>query len=79
MSTTTIVEGAVILNVSTEYMVRLLDEGKIPFCLKMEDVLAYKAERDRSRNKGLEDLTRLTQEMGLYEHTCSHGHDHSNT
>jgi excisionase family DNA binding protein len=67
-------QAANILNVSRQYLVRLLDEGKIPFGktgkhrrLRIEDVLAYKEQRDRDRRAGLRDLSRLTQEFGGYE------------
>lgn len=67
-------QAANVLNVSQEYMVRLLDEGSIP-CTKngehrrvhVEDVLAYKYKRDRKREAGLAELTRLSQEYGGYE------------
>jgi excisionase family DNA binding protein len=67
-------QAADLLNVSRQYLVRLLDEGKIPYDrtgshrrLKIEDVLAYKQERDRKRDAGLDELTRLTEELGGYD------------
>lgn len=67
-------QAADLLNVSRQYLVRLLDEGKIPYertgthrRLKIEDVLAYKRERDRKRDEGLDELTRLTEELGGYD------------
>jgi len=67
-------QAANILNVSRQYLVRLLDEGKIPFGktgkhrrLRIEDVLAFKEQRDKDRRAGLRDLSRLTQEFGGYD------------
>ena len=67
-------QAADLLNVSHPYLVRLLEEGKIP-CegtgtdrqLKIEDVLAYKRARDRERDEGLGELARLTEEFGGYD------------
>jgi len=63
-----------ILNVSRQYVVQLLDAGNIPYRrtgthrrVRMEDLLAYKRQRDRTRDESLDDLTRLTQEFGGYE------------
>jgi len=67
-------QAANILNVSRQYLVRLLGEGKIPYSrtgkhrrLRVEDVLAYKKERDKDRRAGLRELSRLTQEFGGYD------------
>lgn len=67
-------QAADLLNVSRQYLVRLLDEGRIPYDrtgthrrLKIEDVLAYKQKRDRERDAGLDELTRLTEELGGYD------------
>jgi excisionase family DNA binding protein len=67
-------QAADLLNVSRQYLVRLLDEGELPFTrtegkhrrLRIEDVLAYKAKRDREREEGLDELATLTQAMGGY-------------
>lgn len=67
-------EAADILNVSRPYFVKLLEEGKIPFSevgthrrVRLSDLLEYKKVRDEKRRKGLEELTRLSQELGLYD------------
>jgi excisionase family DNA binding protein len=67
-------QAADLLNVSREYLVRLLDENRIPFRkagrhrrLHLEDVLAYKEQRDRERHAALRELTRLSQELGGYD------------
>ena len=65
-------EAAELLNVSRPYLVRLLDEERIPFHrvgthrrVLFKDVMAYKAEHRRARRSALEELTRLDQELGL--------------
>jgi excisionase family DNA binding protein len=67
-------QAADILNVSRPYLVRLLEEKKIPFFkvgshrrIRFKDVMDYKKKRDTERTLGLAELTRLSQEFGLYE------------
>jgi len=67
-------QAADMLNLSRQYLVRLLDDGRIPFTktgrhrrVRIEDVLAFKEQRDRDRKVGLDDLTRMSEESGGYE------------
>lgn len=67
-------QAADLLNVSRQYLVRLLDEGRIPFRktgkhrrLRIEDVLSFKEQRDKDRRAGLRELSRLTQDFGGYD------------
>jgi excisionase family DNA binding protein len=65
------VTTADLLNVSRQYPVRLLDEGRIPFRktgkhrrVRIEDVLAFKETREKDRRAGLRELSRMTDEFG---------------
>jgi excisionase family DNA binding protein len=67
-------QAADLLNVSRQYLVRLLDEGRVPFRktgkhrrLRIEDVLSFKEKRDKDRRAGLRELSRMTQEFGGYD------------
>lgn len=65
-------EAAELLNVSRPYLVRLLDEGRIP-CHRVgthrrilfKDVMAYKSKNRRARRTALDELSQLDQELGL--------------
>lgn len=65
-------EAAEILNVSRPYLVRLLEEGRLPFHrtgthrrVFFKDVMAFKAERYRARRKVLDELYDMDQDLGL--------------
>ena len=67
-------EAADILNVSRPYLIKILEEGVIPYTkigthrrIRFVDLMVYKKYRDEKRKKGLAELTRLSQEMGLYD------------
>jgi excisionase family DNA binding protein len=67
-------QAADLLNVSRQYLVRLLDERRIPFRktgkhrrLRIEDVLMFKEKRDKDRRAGLRELSQMTQELGGYD------------
>jgi excisionase family DNA binding protein len=67
-------QAANLLNVSRQYLVRLLDEGRIAYRktgkhrrLRIDDVLAFKEKRDKDRRAGLRELSQLSQEFGGYD------------
>ncbi len=67
-------QAADILNVSRQYLVRLLDDGAIPFTragthrrIRFDDVMTYRTKRDRERLSSLDELTRISQEYGGYD------------
>ena len=61
-------------NVSRQYLVRMLDEGRLPFTrtgkhrrLRIDDVLAFKVRRDRDRGAALDALAAISEESGGYD------------
>ena len=67
-------EAADILNVSRPYLIKLLEEGTIPFVktgthrrIRFNDLMEYKKYRDVERKRALAELVQLRQELGLYD------------
>jgi excisionase family DNA binding protein len=65
-------EMAKLLNVSTPYAIRMLDEGKIPSRLvgthrraRLADVLTYRDEQYQARKAILDQMAAIDQELGL--------------
>lgn len=65
-------EAADVLKVSRPYLIKLLDEGAMPFRrvgkhrrIRMEDVMAYKARDDRERDAVMDQLVREAQEQDM--------------
>lgn len=68
----TTVQAADVLNVSRPFLIRLLEDGAIPYRLvgkhrriRMEDVMNYKARIDRDREIALDQLTEDAQRQDM--------------
>ena len=68
----TTVQAADVLNVSRPFLIKLLDEQKIPHRkvgkhrrIRMEDVMAYKASIDAQRESVLDQLATEAQERDM--------------
>ncbi len=65
-------QAADLLNVSRPYIVKLLDESKVPSRsvgkyrrVRLDDLMAYKRKEDQTRARVLDELSALDQELGL--------------
>lgn len=66
-------EAANILNISRPHMVKLLENGKLPYHktgrhrrVFFADLMRYKAERESESNNAMQELADLSQELGFY-------------
>ena len=67
-------QAANLLNVSRPYLIKLLESNTIPHHkvgkhrrILAQDLYEYKSNLEAKRSKSLDELTSLSQEMGLYE------------
>lgn len=65
-------EAANLLNVSRPYLVKLLEEGKLPFTkvgthrrIRYQDLVAYKQQRDQQSAALLDELTQQAQDHDM--------------
>jgi excisionase family DNA binding protein len=65
-------EAAMFLNVSRPYLIRMLDEGKIPYHkvgthrrIKFEDVVTYRDQRNKASHAALQELADQAQELDM--------------
>lgn len=67
-------EAADLLGISRPTMIKLLDDGKLPFeqpgrhrRIRLDDLLTYRDERRQGRSEALDELVRQTDALGLYD------------
>lgn len=67
-------QSAEFLNVSRPHLIKLLEQGEIPFIkvgthrrVCFEDLMKYKQQRHIKRREGLNQLTQFLQEEGFYD------------
>jgi excisionase family DNA binding protein len=67
-------QAADLLNVSRPYLIKLLEQGELPYIMvgthrrvKFEDLRKYKQQRDTKRRQLLDELIAESQELGFYE------------
>jgi excisionase family DNA binding protein len=67
-------EAADLLGISRPTLVKLLEDGKVPFekpgrhrRIRLDDLLTYRDQRRQERREALDELVRQTEELGLYD------------
>lgn len=67
-------QAASLLNISRPYLLRILDQGNIPFHrvgthrrIKLKDVIAFRKRRDAERRTDLKRISDLSRESGIPE------------
>lgn len=67
-------ETAMLLNVSSQYLVRICNEARLPYHwagahrrLALDDVLAYRSRRDKEHDVKFAELARKSAEAGEYD------------
>ncbi|MCC6944144.1 MAG: helix-turn-helix domain-containing protein [Thermomicrobiales bacterium] len=67
-------QAADYLGVSRPYLIKLLEEGKLPFSttgthrrILFEQLADYQASLDKLRDEALEEMVRIGEEGGMYE------------
>jgi excisionase family DNA binding protein len=72
----TLQQAADLLDVSRAYVQRLLEEGMLPSTvvgrgcrIPLDDVVAFKRQRDQERRAALRELAQVSEDLGLYRPT----------
>jgi excisionase family DNA binding protein len=67
-------QAADLLSVSRPYLIKLLENGQIPYHhvgshrrIRIGDLLEYKRSRDRLRRDHLNEMVRVSESLGLYD------------
>jgi excisionase family DNA binding protein len=67
-------QAADFLHVSRPYVIKLLDEGKLPYSMTgthrrilFKDLARYRAEMKAIQRAGIEEIVRISEEAGLYD------------
>ena len=67
-------EAADILNVSRPYLVKLLEQGKMPFIkvgshrrIRFSDLIVYKKRREEEHRQALAKMAHISEDAGLYD------------
>ncbi|MDJ0618275.1 MAG: helix-turn-helix domain-containing protein [Calothrix sp. MO_192.B10] len=67
-------QAADFLNVSRPYLIKLLEQGEIPYIkvgshrrVNFQDLMKYKEQRDMKRSQLLQQLIEISEEAGLYD------------
>jgi excisionase family DNA binding protein len=68
-------KAADLLNVSRPYIIKLLEQGEIPYItvgthrrIRFDDLMKYKQQRDANRSQLLQEMIDISEESGLYDH-----------
>ncbi|MFL5702020.1 MAG: helix-turn-helix domain-containing protein [Ktedonobacteraceae bacterium] len=72
--TLTTQEAADVLGVSRPYLIKLLDQHKMPYTrlglhrrILFSDLMRYREQRDRERERALDDIAQMSQDLGMYD------------
>jgi len=67
-------QAAELLNVSRPYLIKLLEQGHIPYRkvgshrrIPTQPLLEYKAREEEKANSALDEIVSLTEKLGLYD------------
>jgi excisionase family DNA binding protein len=71
-------EAADLLKVSRPYLIKLLEQGEIPYItvgkhrrVRFDDLIKYKEERDTKRREGIKQFTQFLEAEGFYDDESS--------